>query len=128
MEFTSLSQYWNIINQATVLIEPSLPFMYVPESEFTTFINSVNDAFPHLKCVYANGYCYSNEPCNTYTYDKNKRIKFTLGSQEHPYEIDVDQFMISGSAVGGSENTCILAFFKYSVPGDKTWYFGNLFM
>ena len=42
--------------------------------------------------------------------------------------MNADRFMISGTEVGDSADTCYFAFFKYEITSDSNWYFGNIFM
>jgi hypothetical protein len=67
--------------------------------------------FPDLHCVEENGYCFKNSPCTS----ERSRITFSLGPNHEPFDMGAQRFMISGSEVGDSADTCYLAFFKYQI-------------
>jgi hypothetical protein len=67
--------------------------------------------FPEFHCIGANGYCFKNSPCTT----TNTRISFSLGPKHEAFEMGAQRFMISGTEVGDSADTCYFAFFKYNI-------------
>jgi len=80
--------------------------------------------FPDMHCIGANGYCFKNSPCT----NEQVKIQFTLGANAKYFEIDSSLFMIPGTEVGDSANTCYFAFFKQDISQYTNWYFGNIFM
>lgn len=122
------------------MFEPQLPYMYVPQDDFSLIRKAIfkiyRDYFgvkKGLSCNDLGGYCYFTRPCNRVNKPTHSDI------QIHLYENDKDVTVLSlatfehtlipGSKVGTNDKECFIPIFAHKRKEKKhTWYLGNLFM
>ena len=106
----------------------SLPYYYLPETDFANFLKAISVFEYNLTCDDSS--CKFEQPCSNVTIDKwylsfalfDDSIGFTYGL---PSDFN---FLVNGDLMGDSASTCYLPVFKNSQSNQRIWYIGNIVM
>jgi len=113
----------------TVLIEPQLPYLYLPQYDIGSFVREAALTFDGISCH--STYCRYDYSCDKVKIgDKKLYIQvFSSAANRMQYNLEFDskRLLIPGTEVGDSENTCYLAVFGQNAKQDA-WYFGNVIL
>lgn len=94
------------------MIEPSLPYIHIPDHDFTYFSEHMSRNYNHVMCKYSSGYCKINNRCSDEIdlIDWEINIALEDGRKIVPIKIKDTKgsMLINGEDVGDSENTCYL--------------------
>ena len=90
--------------QTFIVYEPQVPYMYLPERDFLTFVSKVSNHFhgDTVNCNYnQRGYCYFYESCESakVKYREGNVLTFTIGDytgEAFTIEVFLDQILIPG--------------------------------
>jgi hypothetical protein len=119
----------NFKGSRTAIIEPSLPYVYIPNSDFLTLIEHMAITYQkQFRCSYNDKICYSDSPCDR---SRNVMFDFELGTEAHQkysVKMNVYDFFVNGGKVGMSDNQCVLGIFPVEDGSQDIWYLGNIFM
>mmetsp|Transcript_8602 Transcript_8602/g.14529 ORF Transcript_8602/g.14529 Transcript_8602/m.14529 type:complete len:242 (+) Transcript_8602:551-1276(+) len=113
-----------------VFLEPQLPFIYIPDSDFKTFRTVMKNSYPNIECDTSKNYCRFLEKCEdvrTADQDFDLVIKDVTGKTVN-YQINEQDMLIPGSTLKESDNTCYIAIFNSAVKNsDNSLYLGDIF-
>ena len=112
---------------AKVLLEPSLPFIYVANSDWPLMYAQIGQLFPDFTCREDLDYCLKADYCDRTR--KDIYFQFKLGPYDKStlIKIDANKFLLNGSEVGGSANSCYVGLFRRP-DAYPVWYIGNLML
>ena len=111
-----------------VQFDMQLPYLYIPDDDFTNFAVSMAIFDTKIKCSSRDNSCKYKTPCSQVNqnrwylsmdfYDDDTRNNYALPSNSN--------FLFDGDSIG-DPGTCYLPVFKSGASQD-VWYMGNLFM
>jgi len=116
--------------ERSVIIEPQLPYMYLPTSDFKEWTRILAEIYPNVVCnTNIQGACSFKKACSSVE-DHGYGIKLMIGPSDAEYEVDIPlrDLMITGNLVGASDDSCYIPIFQSVNTEDDVWYLGNLFM
>lgn len=115
----------------SVLIEPSLPYIYIPDNDFKIFAEHLSKKYKHIICRVNKGYCKINKACSQETEFIDWEINIALEDGRRLVSLKVTDkrgsMLINGPDVGDVENTCYVPVFR-SQNNQDTWFLGGLFL
>lgn len=99
--------------QKTCLIEPQLPYLYLPKYDYLSLARQVATSFKGIGCHFT--YCKWDYACKYVDIgDKKLIIKmFSEAANKMGYDLEFDKarLLIPGQDLGDSSNTCYLSVF-----------------
>lgn len=118
------------------LIEPQLPYLYIPDEDWMSFIDAVLFSYESDGVRCSSHYCYFEKRCNeidTATLQQ-KQVRIIVfdeagtetSSNKFHIKIGGDKLFIPGGQVGLDDNRCILGAFKQTEGRQDAWYLGNI--
>lgn len=111
------------------MIDPQLPYVYLPRAEFISFGQAIQSIYGVAVCSESEGTCFFDTPCNEVTrYNITTQIRLfdnVNGYADLAME-NADNFL-DGENVFDSQNKCFIPVFMHEGVGDM-WYLGNIFM
>ena len=112
---------------AKVLFEPGLPFMYVAGADWPKMWSQIQHLFPDFLCQEDWAYCYKPDYCDRSRKDVYFEFKLGPFDKSTLFKIDANKFLLNGSEVGGSPNSCYVGLFRRP-DANPVWYVGNLML
>lgn len=113
-----------------ILFDMQLPYLYLPEYDYTSLQIAMAQFNLNLICSSSKNYCKFEQSCTTVSFN-TWYLKFSLYDDVtgNTYSIPVTKnYMIPGSQLGDTDDTCYLPVFRSDQTAQDTWYVGNLFM
>ena len=124
-----------------VLFEPQLPYLYIPSTDFISFLEIMSREYSALRfhCVNRQGVCYTKNSCGNVKnivrdngYNMNIKIKiYDSVNSVYTVDIDGDSMWVDGNLIGLTANTdelCAFAIFQSDGLDQEHWFIGNQFL
>ena len=89
-----------------MLIEPQLPYLYIPGPDFLDWMGNLAKLYPNVHCNFNKGTCMFLESCET-VHKKASYVKFIIGDTvKDTFDIIIrlEATFTSGEAFGDSKN------------------------
>ena len=116
-------------SQRIALMEPQLPYMYLPRSDFEQFTINLVREFPNVHCSMKEGTCYFARRCDKVEKNGVKMEIRLYDFKNRRFDMDwvIDDLVIWGDEIGDSVDKCFVPVFLSADtnPSDQ-WYIGNI--
>lgn len=80
---------------------PHLPYLYLPNGDWTHFAFKMGEKYPDIDCSYGNNYCRWSKPCSSVS-RKSMPMEFNLLDTDSNYrmKVDLNKMFIDGDNFG----------------------------
>ena len=120
-------------DETFIIYEPQLPYLYLPEEDFMTFVIKASNHFgpSNINCNYNHGgFCYFYESCESakIKYREGNLLNLGIGDftgKAFTIKTFLDEILIPGNLLGETKDKCFLGVFKSTETNQDTWYMGN---
>ena len=128
MSMAYLSDHQIIDMHKTVFINPEVPYIYLPHSDYNMLMTILKGLYGDtIDCT--SDHCKFHQTCDNVDL-KNGIFNFTLKDSVNEFTFDLGkEYLLIDGHIFNEDNTCYYAIFKHM--NDELisdWYIGNIFM
>ena len=113
-------------------LNPHLPFIYLPEADWSHFAYTMNDKLLNqaIDCSYPGNYCrfdYSCDRARGFMGDQKIKIQINDGEDDFDMYIPLIDLLAPGSDFGDSADYCYVGVFMSKSGVQDLWEIGSKF-
>jgi hypothetical protein len=115
-------------------ISPHLPYLYMPDAEWSQYAYHLNDLFgAQVDCAWSGNYCRFKGACQTYLGQHYLPLEIELKDRQGGHfamSVDLNHYLVDSDNFGEAwgEYCYIPLFRSYHLKLQNTWFLGSIFM
>ena len=116
-----------------ILIEPQMPYMYLPKAEFKHFAENLKNVYEDIKCKAT--FCYFEKSCENVNEPDEEKIRIQIFSpgtgDDFELKISLERLLVKNfdpKATQEDLDMCYLGVFPQNEGRQDVWYLGNLIL